>query len=184
MASSTGVFAKGTQPGGSNRCGTPHMTPEQVHNYNILASQSMNKLDALKTSAQKTGGSSIQKVEIEDLREKEIKVYVHVLANGTKVEDGYLEVSCPPSNFYGPSLTACANHPLPPKRNPKSTNKSRSSTPTSAPPSSPSASKTFPTPSIRPGPSPRTNTASSPPCARANTPTSTSTSPSPSPTPS
>ncbi|KAK3342768.1 hypothetical protein B0H65DRAFT_229662 [Neurospora tetraspora] len=93
MASSTGVVAKGTQPGSSNRCGTPHMTPEQVHNYNTLASQSMNKLNALKANAQKTGGSSIQKVEIEDLQEKEIKIYVHVLANGTKVEDGYLEES-------------------------------------------------------------------------------------------
>ncbi|KAK1779698.1 hypothetical protein QBC45DRAFT_130807 [Copromyces sp. CBS 386.78] len=93
MASSTGVLAKGTQPGSSNRCGTPHMTPEQVHNYNMLASQSMNKLNAIKVNAQKTGGSSTQKVENEDLKEKEIKVYVHVLANGTKVEDGYLEES-------------------------------------------------------------------------------------------
>ncbi|KAJ4406795.1 hypothetical protein N0V85_004461 [Neurospora sp. IMI 360204] len=84
MASSTSVVAKGTQPGSSNRCGTPHMTPEQVHNYNTLAVQSMNKLNALKANTQKTGGSSIQKVEIEDLQEKEIKVYVHVLANGTK----------------------------------------------------------------------------------------------------
>lgn len=93
MMAST-VSAKGAQPGGSNKCGTPHMTPEQVHNYNTLAVQSMNKLNYLKAAnAQKSGGVSTQKVEIEDLQEKEIKVYVHVLANGTKVEDGYLDES-------------------------------------------------------------------------------------------
>ena len=92
MMAST-VLGKDSQPGGTIKCGTPHMTPEQVHNYNTLASQSMNKLNALKASAQKSGGSSTQKVEIEDLQEKEVKVWVHVLANGTKVEDGYIEVS-------------------------------------------------------------------------------------------
>lgn len=98
----TTVFAKGTQPGSSIKCGTPPMTPQQVHNYNTLASQSMNKLNALKASAQKSGGSSIQKVEIEDLQEKEVKVYVHVLANGTEPEEGYLDV-CRKSPQHSPS---------------------------------------------------------------------------------
>ncbi|EAA30940.1 zincin [Neurospora crassa] len=76
MASST-VFAR--------RCGTPGMTPDQVTSFNTLATKAMTKLTAVK--------ANFQKAELQDVDEKVIKVYVHVLANGTKVEDGYLDES-------------------------------------------------------------------------------------------
>lgn len=87
MASST-VFAR--------RCGTPGMTPDQVTNFNTLATKAMTKLTAVK--------ANFQKAELQDVEEKVIKVYVHVLANGTKVEDGYLDVSFFYHHTYNPPV--------------------------------------------------------------------------------